>query len=73
MGFEPGYGRPTCLATLKSSDRTVCLWMTSYIYIKLIFGHAISNMKTHMTGREVDILFSCITRTVNIWTEKTEK
>ena len=29
MGFDPGLGRPTCLATLKSSDRTkqsVCGW-----------------------------------------------
>ena len=33
MGFDPGFERPACLATLKSSDRTkqsVCGWQ--YIY-----------------------------------------
>ena len=35
MGFDPGFECPTCLATLKSSDRTkqsVCGWHI-YIYI----------------------------------------
>ena len=36
MGFNPGFEHPTCLATLKSSDRTkqsVCGWQYIYIYI----------------------------------------
>ena len=36
MGFDPSFERPTCLATLKSSDRTkqsVCGWQYIYIYI----------------------------------------
>ena len=36
MGFDPGFERPACLATLKSSDRTkqsVCGWQYIYIYI----------------------------------------
>ena len=36
MGFDPGFERPTCLAALKSSDRTkqsVCGWQYIYIYI----------------------------------------
>ena len=36
MGFDPGFGRPTCLATLKSSDGTkqsVCGWQYIYTYI----------------------------------------
>ena len=38
-GFDPGYGKLICLATLMSSDRTkqICLWMTIevsiYIYV----------------------------------------
>ena len=34
-GFDPGYGKLVCLATLMSSDRTkqICMWMTIYIYI----------------------------------------
>ena len=35
MGFDPGFERPTCLATLKSSDRTkqsVGRWQYIYIY-----------------------------------------
>ena len=35
-GFDPGFERPTCLATLKSSVRTkksVCGWQYIYIYI----------------------------------------
>ena len=36
MGFDLGFERPTCLATLKSSDRTkqsVCGRQYIYIYI----------------------------------------
>ena len=36
MGFDPGFERPTCLATLKSSNRTkqsLCGWQHIYIYI----------------------------------------
>ena len=36
MGFDSGFECPTCLATLKSSDRTkqsVCGWLHIYIYI----------------------------------------
>ena len=36
MGFDPGFERPTCLATLKSSDRTkqsACGWQYIHIYI----------------------------------------
>ena len=36
MGFDLGFERPTCLATLKSSDRTkqsVYGWQYIYIYI----------------------------------------
>ena len=35
MGFDPGFQRPTCLARVKSSDRTkqsVCGWQYIYIY-----------------------------------------
>ena len=34
-GFDPGYGKLICLATLMSSVGTkqICLWMTIYIYI----------------------------------------
>ena len=35
-GFDPGFERPACLATLKSSDRTkqsVSGWLYIYIYI----------------------------------------
>ena len=34
-GFDPSYGKPVCLATLMSSDRTkqICLWMTIYTRI----------------------------------------
>ena len=37
MGFDPGFERLTCLATLKSSDRTkqsVCRWL--YIYMSAV-------------------------------------
>ena len=38
-GFDPSYGNLVCLATLMSSDRTkqICLWMTIYIYIYIIY------------------------------------
>ena len=43
MGFDPGFERPTCLATLKSSDikkQSVCGWQYIYIYIYIyIYPH----------------------------------
>ena len=33
MGFDPGFKRPMCLATLKSSDRTNSLSVDDNIYI----------------------------------------
>ena len=36
MGFDPSFKHPTCLATLKSSDRrkqSICGWQYIYIYI----------------------------------------
>ena len=36
MGFDPGFERPACLATLKSSDgmkQSVCGWQYIYIYV----------------------------------------
>ena len=38
MGFDPGFKRPTCLATLKSSDRTkksVREWQYDNIYLSI--------------------------------------
>ena len=37
LGFDPGYGKLICLATLMSSDRTkqICPWMTVEIYTPL--------------------------------------
>ena len=48
MGFDPGFEHPTCLATLKSSDRTkqsVCGWQYVYIYI-YIFNEGKSDTHT---------------------------
>ena len=39
MGFDHGFERPTCLATLKSSDRTkqsVCGWQYVCVYLSSI-------------------------------------
>ena len=40
-GFDPSFWNLACLATLKSSDRTIqaCLWMTIYIYIYMCVCH----------------------------------
>ena len=40
-GFDPGYGKLICQATLMSSDRTkqICLWVTIYIYIYIYINY----------------------------------
>ena len=53
MGFDPGFEHPTCLATLKSSDRTkqsVCGWLYNiyiYIYNKIEIRKMLQNGRTN--------------------------
>ena len=72
MGFDPGFERPTCLATLKSSDRmkqSVCGWQYIYIYIS---GH-LSRAIYAMQCRRSDIYLWTIAhaRASVVWPTKT--
>ena len=53
MGFDPGFGRPTCLATLKSSDRT----KQSVDDVDDIYIYIHTQIRNHKYEEPVDLMF----------------
>ena len=63
MGFDPGFERPMCLATLKSSDRTkqsVCGWQYIYIYYIILYMCVYVNVWLNRTDTSCQPILSLI-------------